>query len=132
MKIYLTHCSAKKDDSLKETGVVTTPDRLYTSAFVRRFTSKCVEKGVGWAIFSDLYGVWFPRVEHAWYDKHPDTVTEDEFRELVRDFDEKLGGYDEIWFYYEPPHYHLFYDRLLRATACGGRVKKFSDLELIG
>jgi hypothetical protein len=45
-----------------------------------------------------MYGVWFPHVKHAWYDKHPDTVTEDEFRELVRDFDEKLGGYDEIWF----------------------------------
>lgn len=132
MKIYLTHCSAKKDDSLKEAGAAATPDSLYASAFVRRFTSKCIEKGVPWAIFSDLYGVWFPQVEHAWYDKHPETVTEDEFHELVRDFNEKLDSYKEIWFYYEPPHYHPFYDRLLRATACGERIRKFSDLELIG
>jgi hypothetical protein len=132
MRSYLTHCSAKKDDSLKATRLVTTPDKLYSSTFIRRFTSKFIEKGVRWAIFSDLYSVWFSHVEHGWYDKHPDTVTEDKFHELVRDFNEKLRGYDEIWFYYELPYYHPFYDRLLRATACGEKIKKFSDLELIG
>lgn len=131
MRIYLTHCSAKKDDSLKERGGKTTPDRLYTSPFVERFTTKCISEDVKWAIFSDLHGVMFPKVELEWYDKHPDQVMESEFRELVKDFDDKLGTYDEIWFYYDPAHYHPFYDKLLQAADCRVKVIKFSDLELI-
>lgn len=87
MKIYITHCSAKKDDSLKNTGRKVTPDKLYIATPTQRFMSKCKEKKVNWAIFSDLYGVWFPDIEHEWYEKDPDTVTEQEFRNLVKDFD---------------------------------------------
>lgn len=76
MKIYITHCSAKKDDSLKNTGRKVTPDKLYIATPTQRFMNKCKEKKVNWAIFSDLYGVWFPDIEHEWYEKDPDTVTE--------------------------------------------------------
>ncbi len=31
MRIYITHCGAKKDDSLKGTGRRVTPDLLYTA-----------------------------------------------------------------------------------------------------
>ena len=47
---------------------------------------------VDWAIFSDLYGVWFPDVRHPWYEKNPATVTESEFRGLVNDFDSQAGA----------------------------------------
>jgi len=33
--------------------------------------NRCKEKRVEWAIFSNLYGVWFPNVEHEWYEKNP-------------------------------------------------------------
>ncbi|GBC68340.1 hypothetical protein HRbin01_00019 [archaeon HR01] len=95
-RIYITHCSAKKDDSLKNTGKNVTPDKLYTATSTQRFMKKCKEKHVEWAIFSDLYGVWFPNVENEWYEKDPNTVTEEEFRKLLKDFDEKLAAYDEI------------------------------------
>ena len=60
LRVYLTHCSAKKDDALKNTSKKVTPDKFYTASPTRRFMNKCKEKSVDWAIFSDLYGVWFP------------------------------------------------------------------------
>jgi hypothetical protein len=86
MRIYVTHCSAKKDDSLKGTGKRVTPDKLYTSTPIRRFMEKCKEKRVKWAIFSDLHGIWFPNVEHEWYDKDSSKVTDAELAQLVEDF----------------------------------------------
>ena len=44
--------------------------------------NKCKEKKVEWAIFSDLYGIWFPSIKHEWYEKPPNTVTEEEFKKL--------------------------------------------------
>jgi hypothetical protein len=73
----------------------------------------CKEKEVAWAIFSDLYGIWYPSVRHEWYEKDHDNVTEEEFQKLVSDFDKKLGGYEEIWFYYNPGRFHSLYQRLL-------------------
>jgi hypothetical protein len=76
MRIFVTHCSAKKDNSLKNTGKKVTPDKLYTATPTQRFMKKCLKSKVNWAIFSDYYGVWFPDLEHEWYEKSPDTVTE--------------------------------------------------------
>ncbi|RLI76514.1 hypothetical protein DRP04_12570 [Archaeoglobales archaeon] len=59
-RIYITHCSAKKDDCLRGTGIKVTPDKLYTATPLQRFVERCKEKGVEWAIFSDKYGVVFP------------------------------------------------------------------------
>ena len=76
MRIYLTHCSAKKDDSLKYSDICVTPDKLYTAKPTQRFMNKCKRMGVRWAIFSDLYGVWSPEEKHKWYNKHPNTVND--------------------------------------------------------
>jgi len=48
-------------------GEAVTPDKLYTDAPIQRFMAACKRCDVKWAIFSDLYGVWFPDVTHEWY-----------------------------------------------------------------
>jgi hypothetical protein len=40
-RIFLTHCSAKKDKSFKENNIQVTPDRLYTATATQRFMNKC-------------------------------------------------------------------------------------------
>ena len=131
MRIYITHCSAKKDDSLKHTGKKVTQDKLYTATPTQRFMNKCKDEQVKWAIFSDLYGVWFPNVYHEWYEKDPDTVTEQEFENIVNDFDQKLREYDEIWFYYNPGRFHPLYERLLQETNLRYKVKRFTHIREI-
>jgi len=130
-RIYMTHCCAKKDDSLRYTGRRVPPDRLYMATPTQRFMDRCKEKQVNWAIFSDLYGVWFPDVEHEWYEKDPDTVTEEEFENLLDDFDDKLQKYDEIWFYYNPGRFHSLYERLLQETGLRDRVTRFTHIREI-
>jgi hypothetical protein len=71
MRVYLTHCSGKRDDSLRGTAEKVSPDRLYTCPRTRRFTGSCKSQCVECAIFSDLYGVWFPHEKKGWYEKHP-------------------------------------------------------------
>lgn len=131
MKIYVTYCSAKKDDLLKNTGKKVTPDRLYTSERIQRFIKRCKEKHVNWAIFSDLHGVWFPQIRHEWYEKAPDMVTGKEFRKLLADFDEKLAPYDEVWFYCNPGRFHPLYKRLLQETKLKERVRLFTHVKEI-
>ena len=126
VRIYLTHCTAKKDDTLRLTRVRATPDRLYRGKFVEAFMRTCKQRTVEWGILSDLYGVWFPDVRHEWYEKDPNTVTGSEFWKLVRDFDEKLQAYDEIWFYRNPGRFHPLYKRLLSQTALRDRITLFS------
>jgi hypothetical protein len=128
MKIYITHCSAKKDNSLRNTGKKVTSERLYRAKPTQRFMNKCKERQVEWAIFSDLHGVWFPDAEHEWYEKDPNTVTEQEFRGLVSDFDQKLLKFDEIWFYHNPGRFHPLYKRLLQETKLKNKVKLFTHI----
>jgi len=128
MRIYITHCSAKKDNSLKDTGRRVTPDKLYKATPTQRFMNRCKDKNVNWAIFSDLYGVWFPNIEHEWYEKDPYTVTEQEFRNLVKDFDQKLKNYDGVWFYYNPGRFNPLYKRLLQETMLKNKVKLFTHI----
>jgi len=128
MRIYVTHCSAKKDDSLRSSGKKVTPERLYTATPLQRFMGRCKEKKVRWAIFSDKYGVWFPHEEHEWYEKDPATVTEQEFKNLVRDFEEKLGNYNEIYFYQNLGRFHPMYRKLLKEIKVKGKVTLFSHL----
>jgi len=134
MRIYMTHCSAKKDDSLKNTDKEVTPDRLYTATPTQRFMSKCKEKKVHWAIFSDYYGVWCADIKHKWYGDDvgdPNKVTEQKFKELLNDFDRKLQNYDEIWFYYNPGRFHPLYERLLQETRLRDRIKCFTHIREI-
>jgi len=130
-RIYVTHCSVRKDVKLKTTRENVTPDRLYTSRFVQRFINKCKEKKANWAIFSDMYGVWFPEEKHEWYEKSPNTVSEEEFRKLVKDFEEKLRGYDKICFYHNPGRFHSLYRRLLKEAKMRGKIILFSHLDEI-
>lgn len=109
MRIYITHCSAKKSLSVKRSGARVLPDKLYTSDRIQRFMRQCKEKRVGWAIFSALYGVYFANEKHQWYEKSPDSVTPTEFRELLKSFDKKLRVYSEIRFYRHPKRFHKLY-----------------------
>jgi hypothetical protein len=131
MRIYLTHCTGIKDDRLKETGTAVAPNALYTSMPIQRFIARCHIKNVKWAIFSDLYGVWHPHQKHTWYDKHPDTVTEEEMKQLVRDFDEELQDFSEIWFYNNPSWFHRLYKMLVKRSSLSNRITLFSRLKEI-
>jgi len=130
-RIYLTHCSAKKDDSLRGSGKRVTPDKLYKSTPIQRFMNECKRKGVEWAIFSDKYGIVFLNQEIEWYDKHPSKVTDEEFKELLKDFDQKLAAYYEIWFYHNPGRFHPLYKRLLNESKLRDRIKLFTHLKEI-
>ena len=131
-KIYITHCSAKKDDSFRGIKRKVTPDRLYTAIPLQRFVKRCKEKGVNWAIFSDKYGVVFPDNKIEWYNKHPSKVTPDEFKTLVNHFVQQLSRYDEIWFYHNPGRFHPLYKKLVdEARKRGLNVKLFTHLSEI-
>ena len=128
MKIYITHCSAKKDDSLRDTGLEVTPDKLYLATPTQRFMKRCKNTAVNWAILSDLYGVWFPEIKHVWYEKNPNTVSQKEFNDLLNDFDQKLQKYDEIYFYYNPGRFHSLYKRLITQSKLKDKIKLFSHI----
>ena len=128
-RIYITHCSAKKDNSLKDTGQKVFPDELYTATPAQRFMKKCKKVDVNWAIFSDLYGVWFPDIKHEWYEKNPGKVTEQEFSDLLHNFKSMLDCYDEIYFYHNPGRFHKLYKRLINNNNLADlNIIKFSHL----
>ena len=84
--------------------------------------------GFKYAIFSDRYGVWFPHIKHPWYEKHPDTVTEEEYQELLDNFNQKLNKYDRIYFHYNQVRFHKLYKRLLDETALKERIILFNHV----
>jgi hypothetical protein len=131
MRIYVTHCSHKKNDSLKGTGVAAPPQEVYTATPTQRFMARCSAAGVKWAIFSDLYGVWFPEVRNPWYEKDPNTVTESEFQALLDNFEAVLAPFDEIHFYYNPGRFHGLYQRLIESSALAARIRCVSHLREI-
>ena len=126
MRIYITHCSAKKDNQFKNRDIEVTPDKLYKSKRIQGFMNICKKKKVAWAIFSDTYGIWFPEEKHKWYEKSPNSVTEQEFKSLLIGFEYKLRIYDEIWFYHNPGRFHRLYKKLLQQTKPKNRVKRFT------
>ena len=131
MKIYLTHCSAKKDQSLKGNLRKVKPINLYTATPTQRFMKKCSSAGVNWAIFSDKYGIWQSHERHAWYEKNPKRVSIKEFKILLKDFDKSLGKYDEIWFYYNPGRFHPLYKKLIKNSKLKNRIRLFTHLDEI-
>lgn len=132
MRIYITHCSAKKDDSLANTGRKVTPDQLYTATPTQRFMDRCKRMGVVWAIFSDYYGVWFGGERREWYSNEvgdPNRIDEAKFQSLLKDFHTKLSSFDEICFYYNPGRFHRVYVRLLNETKLKRRIVKITHLD---
>lgn len=111
-KIFITHCSAKKNLVFKDTKAKVTPDILYTATPTQRFINEYKNKEVNWAIFSDKYSIWFSDVLHEWYEKNPCKVTEEEFSQLVSEFDRSLSQFDETYFYHNPGRFHKIYKRL--------------------
>src|SRR5262245_874196 len=100
MRIYIRHCAAKKDTALRGTARRVPPDLLYGATPTQRFMSRCKRLGVPWAIFSDYYGVWFSHEKREWYGDDvgdPNRITESKFQELVKNFDDRLKGYGEIY-----------------------------------
>jgi hypothetical protein len=128
MRIYITPCSAKKDEKYQASGELVPPNLLYTSKKTQGFMRQCKVRQVAWAIFSDLYGVWFPEIRHAWYEKDPNSVTDEEFWQLLRNFDESLAPYSQICFYHNPGSLNRLHERLLKETALADRVKMITKL----
>jgi len=124
--IYITYCSAKKDDSLKGSDITAIPEQLYTSGRIQLFMTRCKELNVPWAIFSDLYGIIFPDEKHLWYDKHPNEVTGEELEGLVQNCLERLKDYEVIYFYYQGGLNYL-YQRVIGKLTKFKRVKVFND-----
>jgi hypothetical protein len=131
-RIYITHCSRKKDDSLRGTGKTKTPDKLYTAIFIQRLVNRCRLVETEWAIFSDKYGVVFPDREIPWYDKSPSKVIANEYKILLDDFIDKLSSYQEIMFYHMPTRFHHLYKRLVKdAREKGLPVTLFSHIDQV-
>ncbi|WP_156427182.1 hypothetical protein [Leptolyngbya sp. NIES-2104] len=131
MRVYLTHCSAEREPLLKDSGKTATPDALYTHPRIQEFMIRCKSMGVSWGVLSDLYDVFGSDQHQAWYEQHPDTVTQYEEDSIIQAFDRALSEYDEIWFYIRPESFHLFYGRVLKRTALADRIRTFEDIELI-
>ena len=91
--------------------------------------NKCKNEGVDWAIFSDRYGVWFSNVHHEWYEKSPNRITEDEFNQLVDNFNKSLSQYNEIYFYHNPGRFHRLYKKLLEDSQLKTKIKLFTHLD---
>ncbi len=62
---------------------------------------------------SDKYGIWFPNVKNEWYEKSPDKVTDEEYNQILNDFNNKLEQFDEI----------------LKDNKLKDRIKLFTHLE---
>jgi len=131
MRIYITHCSAKKNEEVKRNNESTTPDNLYTSLRTQRFINRCKKERVNWAIFSDLYGVWFSNEKHKWYEKSPEKVNKEEIELLVENFDINLKKFDEIYFYHNPGRFHKTYITVLSKSRLKDKIVLFSNIDNI-
>ena len=123
-RVFFTFCSAKKNDSLCDSGLAVSPDVLYTSRRVRHFMARCKARKVPWAIFSDKYGVWFPQMKHTWYEMSPDEPLP-QFRHLLADFDEKMKDFDIIHFCPGAGGHrvHRLYRKLVRESRWNDRIR---------
>ena len=49
-----------------------------------------------------------------------------EFEDLLQDFETKLRGYDQVWFYHNPGRFHPLYKRLIQRASL--KTTKFTHL----
>lgn len=111
--LYFTHCCAKKDDSLRDTGRRVSPLELYLATPTQRFMRRCIEIGVEWAIFSDKHAFLFPKDKVEWYEKDPNTLSPAEKEGLFIEAYDVLKNYDLACFYYNPGRLHPVYRELV-------------------
>jgi hypothetical protein len=130
-KIYITHCSAKKDGSFKNSDKLVYAYELYISPRIKAFFKKCKIERVDWAIFSDLYGLWFPDQKNKWYEKSPYDINEEEFKILRKKFDENLKEFDEIYFYVNPKRFHSLYKKLINLSVLNKKIKIIKSVKEI-
>jgi hypothetical protein len=128
MRIYLTHCSKEKAPAAKGSNLLLPPDELYTEEGIQAFMQICKQKSVDWAILSDNYGVFFPFEKHEYYEKPPSTVTPEEEQVILKQSNERLGEYAEIWFYVRPATFHPFYERVLKGSEQADKIHLFQDI----
>lgn len=122
MRIYVTHCSSAKNESLKGTSAKVSPQQLYTSARIQSFMRTCTLRKASWAIVSDLYGIWFPNETHEYYEKSPDDVDEREYQTLLANFNERLAPFEEVVFYRNRARFHSVYRRLVSESVLFSRI----------
>lgn len=113
--LYITHCTYRKNPRLKDTREKVSPDKLYIGDKITRFINRCKSQEVEWAIFSDLYGIWFPHERHVYYEKHPNEVSDKEFNKLLDDSEKKLKKYEKVYFYgnHKSHYFHRLYKKLI-------------------
>jgi hypothetical protein len=136
-RIYFTHCTYKKDNSLRASGEQVRPDRLYVGKKIQGFIQKCRSAGVEWAIFSNEYGIWFWNERHAWYDTSPNDLENnaEKKRHLFDDASRKLEQYDIVYFYanYKSRRFHRVYRQLSEDLLKSGvNIHLFSHKSEIG
>lgn len=110
--IYVTHCSRDKNTDCETSGAEVTPDILYTSPGLQKFITWCRNNKNDWAIFSDKYGVIFSDERIHWYNKPPDSVTSEEFDQLLASFTSRLAAFDQVVFYHRPGETHPLFKRI--------------------
>ena len=91
----------------------------------------CKSYPVDWAILSDKYGVFFPNEKHEYYEKPPASVTIEEEAVIITQFNERLAGYNEIWFNVRAETFHPFYERVLKRSNLVDRIHLFEDIREI-
>jgi len=62
MRLHVTYCSGKKRNA------ILSPDKLYVSARISKFTDYCKNKNLNWAIISAKHGFFFPEEKEEPYD----------------------------------------------------------------
>jgi cytoplasmic iron level regulating protein YaaA (DUF328/UPF0246 family) len=106
---------------------------MYTSRRIQEFIDTCKKVRAFWAIFSDLYGVWFPSEKYQYYDKSPDSVSKSEFFQLVQSAENVLKKY-HVYFYAnenDPKFHKLYRDLINELRDRGIKIEIFSDLQQI-
>lgn len=129
--IYVTHCTSIKNKSLEQTSKKVYPYELYTGEKIGRFMNRCKVQRVNWAIFSDKYGVWLKNEKHPYYEKHPSTVTPEEFERLVDSSEKKLRRFDVVYFYgnHKSHYFHSLYKKIIKKLMQKGiNIKKITHL----
>lgn len=129
MKVYLTHCCAKKNELARTTGIAMPPEEMYIEPDIQKFFSYCLSHKLAFGVLSDLYGIWLSPEKKRWYEKSPDTVTDVEKAEILRIFDHELSRFSEIIFLIRPESFHPFYDFVLSHSKHTNRIRRITELK---